>query len=66
MNGNWLGHIVPAGFHNPNQNYPFWTGAMPGKLVTESPSVRLRFARGSSTTASAWMLLTVSGYFEDM
>jgi len=66
INTSWLGHFVAAGFYNPNLNYPFWTGAVPGKLVAEGPYVKLRFARGSSSTASAWMALTVSGYLEDM
>ena len=66
INGNLLGHFVPAGFYDTNLNYPHWTGAMPGKLVAESPSLKLRFTRGSGTAGNAWMALTVSGYLEDM
>jgi hypothetical protein len=66
VNGVTVGHFVPAGYYNPAHNFPFWVGALPGKIMTESPNVKLRFTRGASTTSSAWMYLTVSGYLEDM
>ena len=66
VNGVTVGHFVPAGFYNPEQNFPFWAGALPGKIIAESPNVRLRLWRGASTSNNAWMHMTLSGYLEDM
>jgi hypothetical protein len=66
VGGRTLGHFVPAAFYNPNVSFPFWTGALPGKIVAEGPTVKLRYSRGSGTTGATWMWMVVSGYLEDL
>ena len=66
VNGVTVGHYVPEGFYNTNHNHPFRVFALPGKIMAESPHVRLRLTRGASTTSGAWMAVMLSGYLEDM
>jgi hypothetical protein len=66
VNNVTVGHYLPEGFYNTNHNYPFRVFALPGKIMAESPHVRLRLTRGASTTGDAWMAVMLSGYLEDM
>jgi hypothetical protein len=66
VHGLTIGHFVPAGYQNPNVNWLWWSGALPGKVVAEGPNVRLWFYRGSGTSNSPWLMLAVSGYLEDI